>query len=52
MNKKLISLFVIHLFQFLATTYDNIPDSSIFTVKIILESGLELFDQTIEINFD
>lgn len=39
-------------FQLDLTTYDNIPDSSIFTVKIILESGLELFDQTIEINFE
>ena len=33
------------------TVYDNIPDSSIFTVKITLESGKELINQTQEINF-
>lgn len=31
--------------------YDNIPDSSIFSVKIVLASGTELIQQTQEINF-
>jgi hypothetical protein len=32
--------------------YDNFPDTSIFEVKIILESGTELIEQTQEINFE
>ncbi len=32
--------------------YDNIPDNSVFRVKIILESGAELIKQTQEINFE
>jgi len=32
--------------------YDNIPDTSILEVKIILESGTELIEQTQEINFE
>ena len=39
-------------FQIDMTEFDNIPDSSIFTVKIILESGIELIEQTQEINFE
>ncbi|WP_339924663.1 hypothetical protein [uncultured Cyclobacterium sp.] len=38
-------------FQLIMMEYDNIPDSSIFTVKIVLESGTELIQQTQEINF-
>jgi hypothetical protein len=38
-------------FQLDMTEYDDIPDSSIFTVKIILQSGIELLEQTQEINF-
>jgi len=32
--------------------YEDIPNSSIFTIKIILESGVELIEQTKEINFE
>lgn len=39
-------------FQLDLTEYDNIPDTSIFVVKIILESGNELIEQTQEINFE
>ncbi len=39
-------------FQIDMTTSDNIPDVSIFTVKIILESGIELQKETQEINFE
>ena len=39
-------------FQIDMTEYDNIPNSSIFTVKIFLESGTELIEQTQEINFE
>lgn len=39
-------------FQLDMTEYDNIPDSSIFEVKVILESGTELIEQTQEINFE
>ena len=39
-------------FQLDMTEYDNIPDNSIFEVKIILESGTELIKQTQEINFE
>ena len=39
-------------FQLDLTEYDNIPDTSIFMVKIILESGNELIEQTQEINFE
>lgn len=38
-------------FQFDMTDYSNIPASSIFKVKITLESGTELIEQTQEINF-
>jgi len=38
-------------FQVDMTEYDNIPDISIFTVKIILDSGTEIIKQTQEINF-
>lgn len=38
-------------FQIDMTKYDNIPNFSIFTVKIILESGTELTKQTQEIKF-
>lgn len=34
------------------TEYDNIPNTSIFEVKIILNSGTELIEQTQEINFE
>lgn len=34
------------------TEYNNIPNSSIFNIKIILESGTELTEQTQEINFE
>lgn len=37
-------------FQLNMMEYDNIPDSSIFTVKIVLESGTELIQQTQELN--
>ena len=33
------------------TEYDNVPNSAIFTVKIFLESGIELIEKTQEINF-
>ncbi len=39
-------------FNFDMTDYENIPDSSIFNVKVILESGTELDEQTQEINFE
>ena len=39
-------------FQLDMIEYDNIPDTSIFEVKIILESGTELVEQTQEINFE
>jgi len=39
-------------FQIDMTDYENIPDSSIFNVKVILESGTELDEQTQEINFE
>ena len=39
-------------FQLDMIEYDNIPDTSIFEVKIILESGTELIEQTQEINFE
>lgn len=39
-------------FQIDMTEYENIPDSSIFNVKVILESGTELDEQTQEINFE
>ena len=39
-------------FQLDMTEYDNIPNTSIFEVKIILESGTELIEQTQEINFE
>lgn len=39
-------------FQLDLTKYDNIPDASIFIVKIILQSGIELVEQTQEINFE
>ncbi len=39
-------------FQIDMTDYDNIPNSSIFAVKIFLESGTELTEQTQEINFE
>ena len=39
-------------FQLDMTEYDNIPDASIFEVKIILASGTELIEQTQEINFN
>lgn len=39
-------------FQLDMMEYDNIPDSSIFTVKIILKSGIELIKQTQEIDFE
>lgn len=39
-------------FQLVMAQYDNIPNSSIFTVKIILESGIEWVAQTQEINFE
>lgn len=38
-------------FQLNMMENDNIPDSSIFTVKIVLASGTELIQQTQEINF-
>ena len=39
-------------FQLNMMENDNIPDSSIFTVKIVLKSGTELIQQTQEINFE
>ncbi|MGB2245051.1 MAG: hypothetical protein ACPH19_02845 [Flavobacteriaceae bacterium] len=39
-------------FQLYMTEYDNIPETSIFEVKIILKSGTELIEQTQEINFE
>lgn len=39
-------------FQLDMTEYENIPDTSVFEVKIILESGIELIEQTQEINFE
>lgn len=33
------------------TKYDDIPNSSVFTVKIILKSGVELISETQKINF-
>jgi len=39
-------------FQLDLTDYENIPDSSIFTVKIYLDSGIELTKQTEQINFE
>ena len=39
-------------FQIDMTEYDNVPNSSIFIVKIFLESGIELIEQTQEINFE
>ena len=38
-------------FQIDMKEHNNIPNSSVFTVKIILESGTELVEQTQEINF-
>ena len=39
-------------FQVDMSEYDNIPDSSVFTVIILLESGTELIEQTQEITFE
>ena len=39
-------------FQIEMTEYDNVPNSAIFIVKIFLESGIELIEQTQEINFE
>jgi len=39
-------------FQVDMSEYDNIPDSSVFTVIILLESGTELIKQTQEITFE
>ena len=39
-------------FQFDLNNYDNIPNIAIFTVKIYLESGIELTKQTQQINFE
>ncbi|WP_400078198.1 hypothetical protein [Winogradskyella sp. R77965] len=39
-------------FQVDMTAYDNVPNSAIFTVKIFLESGTELIEQTQSINFE
>ena len=38
-------------FDFDMTRYDNIPNLSVFTIKIILKSGKELSEETQEINF-
>ncbi len=38
-------------FQLDMIEYDNIPNTSIFEVKIILQSGTELIEQTQKINF-
>ena len=38
-------------FQMDMMEYDNIPNSSIFTVTIFLESGVELMERTQEIKF-
>jgi len=34
------------------TESDNIPNFSVFTVKIILESGIEFVEQTQEVIFE
>jgi len=39
-------------FQFDLKIEDNIPNAAIFTVKIYLESGIELVKQTPQINFE
>ena len=39
-------------FQVDMSEYDNIPDSSVFTVIILLESGTELIEPTQEITFE
>ena len=39
-------------FQMDMTEYSNIPNLSVFTVKILLESGTELIEQTQEVNFE
>ena len=39
-------------FQFDLKTYDDIPGVAIFKVKIYLESGIELTEQTQQINFE
>ena len=39
-------------FQMDMSKYDNIPDSSLFTVIILLESGIELIEDTQEITFE
>ncbi len=39
-------------FQIDMTQYNNIPDSAIFQVNIILNSGTELIEKTQEINFE